>query len=178
MIDPRSPETSGYHLFLEPEGQLRDILTQQIVHLAEQFHGPVFPPHVTLLGPIERVEAEVIQLAQALAAETHPFTLTLGDWGREPVFFRSLYARIEDSVPLQSCHDRAKELFTRENEPFYAPHLSIFYGLPSDEERRALIQEISYPRGVSFVADRIHIYKTEGRADAWKLIDTFNFAVS
>jgi 2'-5' RNA ligase len=174
MIDPRSNETTGYHLFLEPEGELKRVLEQQIGSLAQKYAGPAFPPHVTLLARIEgREEQEVLMRAKELAKELAPIPLTLGDWGREPAFFKALYIRIADTDELMAAHARANEAFGMQDESYYRPHLSLYYGLPSDEMRRAMILDISYERDVSFVADCIQVYKTEGAADQWKKIDSF-----
>ena len=69
--DPRSATTTGFHLFLEPSGALGEGLAAQIRQLAARHDGPVFPPHVTLLGSIEGYsEDDVVARTTALARTT------------------------------------------------------------------------------------------------------------
>lgn len=176
MIDPRSNETHGYHIFLMPEGELRQTLQERISMLAQKYDGPVFPPHVTLLAGIEgKDETEIIELTKTLASELTPFALTLGNWARSAEFFKALYVRIEDSDALASAHAKANEVFGMQDEDYYSPHVSLYYGLPGDEQRRAMILDMTYPNGATFTANSLHLYKTEGTADEWKETGAFTF---
>jgi 2'-5' RNA ligase len=176
MIDPRSNEMHGYHLFLMPEGELRETLQARIDMLAEKYNGPKFPAHVTLLARIEgKDEAEVLKAAEELAMRQSPFSLTLGSWGRGSEFFKALYVRIEDSDPIEAMHTKVNELLGMTDEDYYSPHLSLYYGLPGDEQRRSMILDMTYPNGATFTVNKVHVYKTEGTADTWEEIGVFRF---
>lgn len=57
-------------------GILAQQLQQQINQVAEEFGAPAFEPHVTLLGGVQRPEAEVLTVAADLAARLKVSPLT------------------------------------------------------------------------------------------------------
>ena len=59
-VDPTSSKTTGYHIFLQPKGMLARNLSNTIQSLAEEFSGPVFDPHVTLLARISVKDEEML----------------------------------------------------------------------------------------------------------------------
>jgi 2'-5' RNA ligase len=159
-------ETTGYHLFLEPTGALKEELETCIHALAHIYGGPTFPPHVTFAGPLNESEEVIRAKVEHVAQELTPFTLTLGALSGEDAFFRACYIRIEESAELMRAHALLEPNSSRE----YTPHLSLFYGNIDDAERAVIMREISYPAGATFTVDRIHIYRTEGTADAWEKV--------
>lgn len=169
MIDPQSSSTSGYHLFLEPEGEVARELSEIIRTLAARSGGPVFPPHVTLAGPVPEGEDEVIAIARSLAASEKPFTLTLGELSGEPSFFRAFYAHVPTHPVLLRLRERAGGA-----EP-YVPHLSLFYGL-IDGMVRAQMSELAHGvPGMTFPVSGIAVYMTAGPADTWKKLADMPF---
>ena len=173
MFDRSSDETTGHHIFLEPEDALRGELSQKIRDLAHAHDGSVFVPHVTLLA---RIEGEhVIERTQAFAHSLEPFTLTLGELGGEDEYFRAFYIRIKEDDALQRAHERALALFEMEDARPYLPHLSLLYGNLTEQERAALIRDTAYPSDVSFAVSRLHLYETHGKADQWRKIGEYPF---
>ena len=168
MIDPRDSKTTGYHLFLEPEGALREELSALIRNLAGEYGGPVFAPHVTLLAriPVE-AEEKIIEKAQSLAKLLTPLTLTLGDLAAEERYYRALYIKIKEVEEMEKCHAQANETFSMQDEAAYLPHLSLLYGNYPQEKKEATMQVLQFPRGASFSADRLHLYRTEGEVGQW-----------
>ena len=78
LIDPRSPETIGYHLFFEPNGQTKYMCDSLIAKLAKEYRGPVFDSHITLLARIEHVtDDEVIDTARQLSFTVAAFSTTV-----------------------------------------------------------------------------------------------------
>lgn len=162
MIDPQSPETWGYHFFLEPEGEAAGKLSEIIETLAVRHGGLAFPPHVTLAGPLTGTEAEVSERMQALASATAPFTLTLGELSGEPSFFRAFYAHVSTEPALL----RLRQM-TDADEP-YTPHLSLFYGLIDGAERDAMREAARDVPGTQFLVPGISLYRTDGAAEGWQ----------
>lgn len=162
--------TSGYHLFLEPEGTLHDILSGYIQTLAHTYDGPAFPPHVTLLGSIPaQSDADVIAKATAIAKECAPLHLALGDLDGEDTYFRAFYFRVEASEPLRDCHERAVALFGMSIED-YRPHLSLYYGMSSAATRAAMATSLTHPGDMTMLVTSLSVYRGEGRAEEWEKI--------
>lgn len=172
--DPTSSVTSGYHLFLEPSGELKERCAHSIQLLARVHDGPVFPPHITLAARIEAEHDDLVcERAAQLAQELVPFELTLGELSGESSFFRAFYISVMNTPELIQAHDRAHALFDLPQESFN-PHMSLFYGLINDGVREEMKQSIEVPQG-SFLIDRIHAYRTQGAADRWEHLAEYPF---
>ncbi|HYF28779.1 MAG TPA: 2'-5' RNA ligase family protein [Candidatus Paceibacterota bacterium] len=173
-MDPRSNETAGYHLFLEPTGALNERLQETIRTLAAAYDGPIFPPHVTILANLEGNEEDILSHAQMLAQQLPPLTVMLGELGGEPSFFRAFYLTIKEDPELMSAHEVAQQTFGTPAEP-YRPHLSLYYGNIDDGVREAMRSAGEYPSGESFRCDRLALYRTVGPADQWLRIGEVPF---
>jgi 2'-5' RNA ligase len=182
MIDPQSNRTTGFHLFFEPEGDLKSELSGIISTLAKEYGTPVFVPHVTLLA---RIPAEtesgpvpvetIVEKSQALAKSLTPFTLTLGHTGMESLYFKALYLHIKEQTEMRVLHAQALEHFFMDDEAPYLPHLSLLYGNHPNEQKQSTIETLTLPSQHSFVVRSVHLYKTEGEVHDWQFIKEFSF---
>jgi len=171
MFDPSSPRTIGYHIFVEPEGDLREEMQQVINSLAHTYGGPAFVPHATLLARITASsETEVIDKSRVLARNIENFSLSLGEVCGESSFFRALYVKIANPEVLHGYHNSANQMFGLTDVNEYCPHLSLFYGNISDELRREMVEEVGTRLSGSFDVSKLCVYTTPGAADTWKKI--------
>lgn len=166
--------TSGYHLFFEPNGELKAQLEALVAELATKHRGLVFPPHVTLCShipdaPLEEVSAKALLLAQKLA----PLTLKLAQAAGEPEYFRNLYLHIVPTEELLHAHEIAQEIFEQSSTNVYMPHLSLYYGALTPSEQQENIAALDLPVRESFIADTLYLYKTEGTAEEWRQVGAF-----
>lgn len=174
MIDPFSNKTTGYHLFLEPTGTGALEIASLMQVLSEQYGGPVYAPHVTLLSHIPAGDEEsIITKAQTLAESFSPFTLSLGELDTEHTYFKAVYLHVREQEMMQRLHARACGIFSIPCDEDYAPHLSLLYGTYSHEQIEKILHTLEYPQNMSFQVDRIHLYQTEGTVDEWKKIQEF-----
>ena len=157
-------------MFFEPEGKLKDELQATINKLSEKFDGPIFTPHVTVLARIEEESDEiVIMKTLELASKIKPLTLELGDIDGEDAYFRALYIKVSNPEVITKYHQVANQIFEMKDVTPYLPHLSLFYGNES-LDIEDIADEIALPKRASFVAEKIIVYKTPGRAENWELI--------
>ncbi len=176
MIDPQSNTTSGFHLFFEPVGELKNELAGIITKLAVEYNAPVFSPHVTVLAKISNGSTEdLIQKAQEFAKTLSPFTLTLGRLGTENTYFKSLYFHVKEQTEIRVLHAQALDHFFMDDEAPYLPHLSLLYGNYSQEQKQKSIESLALPSEHSFVVQSLYLYKTEGEVHDWQLIQEFPF---
>jgi 2'-5' RNA ligase len=173
MFDPHSDETTGYHLFLEPEGDLASELQSIIKELASTRGGPVFPPHVTLLAQIEAVD--VHERARELATSLQPFQMLLGSLAGEDEYFRAFYIRMEDTDAVIKAHESANHLFGMEDARPYLPHISLLYGSLPEQDRAALIRDTVYPKGALMQVSALHLYETRGKVQEWRKVAEYPF---
>jgi 2'-5' RNA ligase len=174
MFDPLSDETIGYHLFFEPNGKLGSELSTIIKSVAHEYGGPLFSPHVTLLARIpDDDESILIEKAGRLAAALQPLTLTLGGLASEQMYFRALYSQIVEQSETKKYHARAAEAYAMDINPSYVAHLSLLYGNVPEDRKAITKKNIELPVNGSFLADKIHLYKTHGRAENWYKVQEF-----
>ena len=167
MIDPASHKTTGYHLFLEPEGKLREEVAAIIGSLATQFDGPLFSPHVTLLARIpDQEEAVLIEKTKQLTRSLTPFEVVLGTVDIEQAHFRALYLHVVSEEIKNACQ-RANELFSMQDEREYVPHMSLLYGNYAEAQKREVASMLEVPVDCSFVVNKLHLYKTDGEMSNW-----------
>ena len=177
MFDPTSNTTEGYHLFLEPTGDVAAELARIIATLAREYNGPVFVPHITVAARILAGDGEenLAAKTEILAKECSPFSLTLGDVGMENAFFLALYMQIQKTDALETLHARANELFSLSDVSPYVPHVSLLYGNFSQAEKE-LVPTFSLLKGCSFLVDRVYLYRTEGETKDWRKVREFPFS--
>ncbi|MHB8660775.1 MAG: 2'-5' RNA ligase family protein [Minisyncoccota bacterium] len=179
MIDPTSSRTKGFHLFIEPAEPLVRELSEIIKRLAAEYGGPVFKPHVTLLAEIPAGrEEDVVAMARAVADALAPFSLTLGEPSAENTYFKALYFRINETEEMSRYHTLANRIFAMEDKEVYVPHVSLLYGNYPRGKKEQTMQTLVAPSPISFLADRIHLYKTEGEVANWQEIEQFNLTAT
>ena len=176
MFDPKSNLTLGYHLFLEPTGDVAAELQTIVATLAREYNGPVFVPHVTVAAriPSEQGEESIVAKTETLLKECSAFPVTLEDVGMGEEFFCALYMKVQKTSALEALHTRANEIFALSDRGVYVPHVSLLYGNFSAEEKE-IIPTFALLKGVSFLVDRASLYRTEGEASQWQKVREFPF---
>lgn len=164
----------GYSLWLMPSGEVYERFTYLIKRLAQEYNGPIFQPHVTLLGEFTQSEEEVIKLTQDLIADQKPFPVTLRQIDYQDFHFRALFVIAEITEPLLSLHSRAKQIFGMQNIPPYMPHLSLLYGNYSNDVKEKIISEIGSEQTAQFDVSIVHLVKG-GKVEEWKIVKEFPF---
>ena len=74
---------------------------------------------------------------------------------------------------LPLFHEKVADVFDTHEPRAYMPHLSLFYGLPTQETRAEMMEAITYPKGEEFIATRMHLYRTQGRVEEWEKLGEF-----
>lgn len=179
MIDSMIDKTDGFHLLVEPVEPLASELSSIIQKLSEEYGGPIFKPHVTLLAGIpigseEEIVSKVCAVANALA----PFSLTLGKLDIEDVYFRALYFKIKEIGEMNICHTLARKIFGVEDSNIYMPHLSLLYGNYPRAKKEKTVKTITTPGESFFFVNRIHLYRTEVKVADWRKLGEFKLTVS
>ena len=165
---------NGYSLWLMPKGEHYNKLADLIRKLAVEYSAPIFEPHVTLVGEVPQTsEDKVIELTQNLVIGQKPFPVTLNQIDYQDFHFRALFVKAEVTDPLQSLHNRAKQIFGIDIPP-YMPHLSLLYGNYPNEVKEKIIAEIGREQRVEFEVDRVHLVKG-GKVNDWRVVKEFPF---
>ncbi|MBI3671476.1 2'-5' RNA ligase family protein [Candidatus Azambacteria bacterium] len=166
-------KTTGYSIWLMPEGPVCHKLQEIIRELSLMNESPCFKPHVTLIGELIGDEDYIMTTTQELAKGLKPFNITMKDSAMSDRSYKAVHVNIFESPEIMEANKKAKEAFHLKYN--FTPHLSLAYCQISDELARSIeiyirLFDFEY---VSFPIDKIHLFKTEGEVKDWKEIATF-----
>ena len=161
-------------LWLIPTGEPFARLAGTIRRLAREHGGPVFEPHVTLLGGMVGEAEAMANEAARLAAVTKPIDLRLRGIGFRAEFFRCLFLRVAKTEELTSAHERAAEIFPPRRKSPYVPHLSLIYADLEEGTKRRIAADLGETLETSFTVSSIHLVSLEGQPDTWRPVREFD----
>ncbi|PNW77034.1 hypothetical protein CHLRE_10g419550v5 [Chlamydomonas reinhardtii] len=153
-----TPEDGGapalrdqYSLWAQPKGRLGEQLKAEIAHLAARHGAPVFPPHTTVLGDIERPggRQEVLAVAAELAKKVKKYRINFTDVTRGSIYYQCVYLSVAKDEGAMAAAATAREVFGITTGP-YMPHLSLLYSdIPQEERAKAVEYETARLYGES-----------------------------
>jgi 2'-5' RNA ligase len=138
-----------YHLWVKPSGAIRDALARTIRELAYELGGPMFEPHVTLLGDLIGTEEEHAQRSRIAAQQLRPFNIILSEASYRTQYFQCLFMGVEQTASLMRAHAVARRIFQKPDET-YMPHLSLVYGSRPESQKKTIIQTLPFNLRTSF----------------------------
>jgi hypothetical protein len=133
---------------------------------------------VTLVGSLTGGLADLADRVRALAGGFAPYDITLGPVVARPADpnrYRRLFSAVEPASAVLAANAAARAAFAIQGGDAYEPHLSLAY---TDADAAALadlrdIAERSGVAGLTFTADRLELWRTEGGVGDWRLVDSF-----
>lgn len=160
-----------YALWLMPTGRARDRLATIIEDLSRQYGGPVFEPHVTLLGGMhgeaETLCSKSIDLAQALSS----FQVRLTSPGYRGQYFRCVFLNAEPTAALLHAHAQAKKVYGHEEPATFEPHLSLLYGHYPEETKDRIVRSLPQDLLLRFEATTLHLVQaTSDNPKDWRIL--------
>jgi 2'-5' RNA ligase len=159
-----------YSIWIVPPPGISDSLARLICTLGKAHGGPVFEPHVTLLGSIQSLESHVINTVSQIAESTAPFIIQLTKLEFLNQYFRCLFVKVEKSQELMNLHEQLKNLLGYAAKSDFMPHLSLLYGHIGETHKREIIAKISDYFPMHFQVSKIVIEDTSPDipADCWQ----------
>jgi 2'-5' RNA ligase len=165
----------SFSLWLVPSGDAYHALANLIIDLSNEYSSPRFTPHVTLLGGLQGSEEEIRSRSVKLANKMRPYTITLTRLEYQDEYFRSLYIRVNETKQVVQANLQAREVFDRQMDPGYLPHLSILYGNYSSAEKDEIIKKNGQKFTLSFKVKSLHLVDTSLRPESWVTTREFPF---
>jgi 2'-5' RNA ligase len=163
----------SYSIWLMPSGKINDELSEMIAQLSHQFATPLFPPHVTLIGNLNGSETELSLQTQQLAARMASFWVKLTAVDTLDEYFRCLFLRVEETLPLLDANQQARKIFQREQDAKFLPHLSLMYGNFDYETKTKIIASIGREFNQLFSVSQLHLFSTTGEPKVWYRVQNF-----
>lgn len=156
---------SGYSIWIIPQGNTKKVLEKEVSRLVKEYGGPLFEPHMTLLGPIDEPEREVVKKTKKLAEKHEPFELEVGEIDYSTTYYQCVFARIKTNQHLIDFRMKAQEIFDKED--FFMPHISLFYGDVPSHIRAEMAREVKLPK-IKFELDSLIVTPAVEDPDKWK----------
>ena len=162
---------NSYSLWFMPCKEQNIILENKIETLANQYGGPKFVPHITLLGGFVDDESILLKKTEDLSKKIRSFEIILDQVRYLNEFFRSLFIEIKFSKELKSVRSTAEKEFGWKDKNFI-PHLSLMYGNYSNKIKTNIIKKMGVlPKVVT--VNKIYLAHNDEINFKWKVIEGF-----
>jgi len=116
---------------------------QQIIDiLAKKYKGPLFEPHVTLVGEISGHEKKIISKIKKMAEKEKPFKISLDGISFSTTYFQSVFLKVSASQKLMNLNLRIKHILEISND-LYMPHMSLLYGNQKMSTRENIAKKLN-----------------------------------
>ena len=162
---------NSYSLWFMPSKEQKVVLENKIETLANQYGGPKFDPHITLLGSFVDDESILLNKTENLSKKIRSFKIILDQVRYLNEFFRSLFIEIKFSEELKSARNTAAKEF-RWKDKNYIPHLSLMYGNYSNQIKINIIKKMGVlPKFLT--VNKIYLAHNDEINFKWKVIEGF-----
>jgi 2'-5' RNA ligase len=173
------PPIYGYVIWLLPEKKRANELQKIIGELARTFHSIPFHPHITLTPcpddmPFEKLKAICEDLANNFKP-LEPDSLKISSLNNN---YQSLYIQIKRSDQLIELRKTARSKTGLEPDHSYMPHLSLFYGFLSDDQRREITGRLSSSIPERIHADQLALVQLNGTPDTWQIVHSVHLSMN
>ncbi len=166
-------KSNGYSIWLMPKGKIKKELSQIISKLSNDYSGPYFEPHVTLIGQVNGTIFEMLQKTQELATQIRPLKIELTSIEYHDEYFKNIFIKVKKTETIMTANHKALDIFNISNNQEYMPHLSIKYGQDTLEKKKSMIANIDKINFGSFYVTSIFLFSTKGHPINWKIVKEF-----
>lgn len=165
-----------YSLWIVPDGESGERLSEFIGNIAAAHGAPAFDPHLTLVGSILAAPENLGEVERRIAAFAHqqmPFDITLTGYGYTDEEFRCLYL-LARSYFLDALYESIATYFPQVKDEHFAgmPHLSLLYGEHSEATKKGIIAAHAITP-LTFTTRSFCLYKTNNPVGSWGLVRQF-----
>lgn len=168
-----------YSIWLLPQTDKHKELAQLIVKLGREYDGPCFSPHITLFAGVHGSEKGLITKTSELATKMKVLSVKTSTVEMQDSFYKSLYLKIVETRPLLKSRQQAETLFhplvLDETENLkqtndFMPHLSLLYGLQSEQLKKQIIASLKDKTRLDLLIDRLALVSTQGPPESWAMV--------
>ena len=161
----------SYSIWLMPDSKVKDQLKNKILALGSDFGGPIFEPHVTLIGSSLGAENTLLQKTEIISKKISPFKIFFDGIAHFNEYFCSLFLKVKFSPQLNAARDLAStEIDWNKND--YLPHMSLIYGNYTLSEKEKMISTLGWLPD-HFSVNSIFLAHNDEIRLKWKVIRGF-----
>ena len=161
-------KATGYSLWLIPDSKNCELLGKIISQASQTYGTPSFEPHITLIGELAISDrASVIAKTEKLVTKLSELHANLNSVNQTDHFFMSLFLTAEQENNLNIANTHAREIFMRQGDPKFFPHLSLVYGDLSGDAKAEISSKIADILPLSVQLDKLRLIRSEGETRDW-----------
>ena len=154
-----------------PEGNVRKQLFDKILDLNQQFGGPIFEPHVTLVSSFIGNQNELVKKTLTISKRISPFEIEFHKIGFCNEFFFSVFLEVKNTAAFKNAKKIARSGL-KINIRSVQPHLSLAYGDYDPLLKKEMIMQVgNFPSG--FNVTSIYLAHNNEYELKWKIIEEF-----
>lgn len=153
-----------YSIWTIPPEPVKSQLQAIIIGLSRNHRGPVFEPHMTLIGDVKKDKEAMIETTEALAEGLTELKLSLGEISFGTTFFQSVFIKVLATAELMELNLKANRLLGTKNNVFL-PHISLLYGDHDIISREKIAISINFLRTTIFVSEFIVVPSTSDTSE-------------
>jgi len=148
-----------YFVCIIPPQPVFGELSKIINDLSVENQSPIFFPHLTVLGNVDRELSDIKKAVETVAKNIESFYLSLGQVSFGTTYFQSVLVKVELSAQISNLNLELKKLLNMDDNVF-TPHISLMYGNQSIETReniakKTIIQSKGFDvAGLAIVPDK------------------------
>ena len=131
--------------------------------------GPNFPIHMTLSGKIDLNKTDEKGIEEKMVNNFSPFEVFFKGYGMKDYFFQAFYVEVNLNQDLKEVRSKICDILKLEDEEFM-PHLSLYYGKKSLEEKQSLLSELPEIEG-SFITETFYLVSFDPKNIEWKILN-------
>ena len=154
-----------YSIWIIPPEPIFGQIKKVIDELSKKYEGPLFEPHMTLLGGIDNDISEIERNIKLLPSNGEKLELTLGPVSFSTTYFQSVLVRVNSTAKLMKLNMDTKEILGLENNVFM-PHISLLYGNHDMSIREEIASKIHFPK-ISFAVNEFIITPSTDNPSEW-----------
>lgn len=157
-----------FSIWALPEKSTENDLQSIIIYLSLLYGGPIFQPHLTLIGDVGRDQGHMIEAAHLLAEDLEEFRLRLGEVSFSTTFFQSVFVRALATAQIMEKNLQAKKILRLENN-VYMPHVSLLYGDHSMRTREEAMHKVVLTSN-NFNVERFVLVPSTPDPSEWEIL--------
>lgn len=131
-----------YSIWVIPPEPVTNTLTDIVKKLAHDFDGPIFEPHMTILGNIDLELPRIIEVIKPVSESLTQLELSFGPVSFSTTYFQNVLIRINSTTKLMQLNMDLKQALNVNNDVFM-PHISLLYGNHDMDLREKATQSVS-----------------------------------
>lgn len=115
----------------------------------------------------------MLTLTAQLATLISPLKIQLANLDYSDQYYRCLFIEVAKAAPILQANLKAREIFKKESDPKYFPHLSLLYGNLSPKLKDLIIKGLGRKFNKNFSIKSLHLFSTAGEVRHWHRVKEF-----